>query len=231
MKLKMSTNDVFATLCSIAQSATAPLFTAYRSDLYQHDRDALTEDAQPGDTWLWVLKMCGTWLALVEEDSSFLNAIIASSGGGERFFLIEIGADGRSGCIEEIPEDQLATRLGAIRTNPNRKPRRHYLSTLLQMTFGSQLRDTIAMTDMGEISSRPWQTAYFNAQQNRLRYIIGSTSKDRVLAFHDPIETQGCFRVTITSARGHARIEPIDIRQFGDAARRVRIALGAAEAA
>jgi len=55
---------LYAELCMIAE----PILQHYIEDLEVHDKKTLHTTIKPGQTWLWQVRPCGTWLLRWDED-------------------------------------------------------------------------------------------------------------------------------------------------------------------
>ena len=57
---------LYAELCMIAE----PILRYYIEDLEVHDKKTLHTTVKPGETWLWQVRPCGTWMLRWDEDAS-----------------------------------------------------------------------------------------------------------------------------------------------------------------
>jgi hypothetical protein len=56
---------LYAELCMIAE----PILQHYVEDLEVHDKNALHNIVNPGETWVWQVRPTGTWLLRWDKDS------------------------------------------------------------------------------------------------------------------------------------------------------------------
>jgi hypothetical protein len=211
----MSNLDLYTQMRGLCEQAKqeAGLFTAYQQDLTVHDRSYIADDAQAGDVLLWVIKTCGTWLALIEGTREYARAILNTVATGERIYLIEVDRHTGKlafGRIRPQTLSQAKEAVETLRTKEDRTPRRVYLADQLK-ALG--LDQTIVATDLSRISREPGQSAYLKFEGSLLQVLVPSAGIDRVL--HRPQVTEAtAYRLEVTSAFGHAELHEITPAAF-----------------
>lgn len=189
------------------------LFNAYRQDLTVHDRSYLADDAQAGDCLLWVIKDCGTWLALIDPTRALAQAILGTVGTRERIYLVDVERHTGKlayGRIREVDRQRAKDVVDSLRVRTDRVPRRVYLSDHLQ-ALG--LDQTVVPTDLSRISAERGQCAYLHFEGNLMHLLVPAAGIDRVL--HRPQTSQRTtYRLEVTSSFGHAELHEISPAGF-----------------
>ncbi|MCC6504889.1 MAG: hypothetical protein IT475_05515 [Aquimonas sp.] len=204
-------NTIYQALVALTETSPG-LFQAYKDDLYEIDRDILENEVVDGDIWLWVLKECGTWMTRLMHQRDVLDAIRSVSSPKERWFVIEC-AHGQTGKVTEIQRaDVEAWRAEAIareRRRPTPRPqRRKYIADCVAEITEIPVpwhRDLIAVAGELAVGSAihlvlaKATLEIRDARGKRLRTLVSPTY------FANPVT----YRLTRTSAQGHATIEPV----------------------
>jgi hypothetical protein len=210
--------ELFRAMTQIAEEAAASsdLFSSYKDDLHRHDRDSILNDAQPGDVYLWIIKVCGTWLTLVQP-GGYAEMYLGVTGVSERYFLLQAPGPYREGTITEYARKDIARALEQVPANPSRVPRRRMLMEQLD-TIDPQLRHTVLANELGGISTRPGAIAFVR-RSGATEWVIPSLGKHRTQGA--PSKPATAWKLAITSEFGHASLEAIDDKAFNAAVRRV----------
>jgi len=206
---------MLANMCAIAEQAKAHnLFRHYQDDLHLHDRDTLENDAQEGDTYLWVLKTCGTWLCLID-GSGGTDAVLSVCESNERYFVLGLPGSGRSGSIKEYQRSEIQRAIESVKPLRDRVPRREFFSALLQRIH-PYLANTVIPSDIGDDDRQAGKQILFRVEGTALTALY-PTGKRRTLACSRVDAVAQHWRVRFTSAFGHAELEPITPRVFANA--------------
>jgi hypothetical protein len=198
---------LFNALKLIVESSPAPLFTSFQDDFYRQDKDVITHDIQPGDTWYFSIKECGTYLVLVDKDSEYLQQLMRPIYAPERrHFLISISDAFESGFdIKEYTMDTIAGAVAKVRIYPNRKPARDFLHPIL-MKLEPALKGSRVFSDF---TATKGAVLYLSLTANSVTYISNNgISRTLGLPF-DMYRKTGAYKVKVTSDFGHAELEQI----------------------
>jgi hypothetical protein len=199
-------NTIYQALVALTESSPG-LFLAYKSDLYEIDRDILENDVVEGDIWLWVLKECGTWMTRLMHQRDVLDAIRSVSTPMERWFVIEC-AQGQTGNVTEICQADVETwRAKAIaredrRTTPRPK-RRKFIAECLTEASDIPVRcqpDLIAFAaelNNGEAIDLVLVKSTIEIRDTRGKQL-------RVISSPKYVAIPVTYRLTKISAQGHA---------------------------
>lgn len=199
-------------LCAQAHRE-AGLFRAYHQDLTVHDRSYIADDAQAGDTLLWIIKECGTWLTLVDPGRSHAIALLKTLAVGDRVHLIEVQQHtGRHayGRIRAISPERAREAVDSVRADSNRRPRRVFLSEHLA-ALG--LDGTVIPSDLSRISAKRGESAYLHFERSTVRLLAPSAGIDRVLGRAQQ-SASATYKIDITSNFGHAELHVITAAAF-----------------
>lgn len=204
----------------IAENSPAPLFKMYRDDLYKRDFDIVNNDLQEGDCWYWSVKECGTYLTLADKNSEYLIELMSPKHAPERrHFLIKISKAFEKGYeIQEYSMATIAAAVAAVKIDPNRKPSRQFnfdlITSIEPKLEGSVLFSDFTCSDKGA-------TLYLNVTNNSLSYVTG-TGKTRAIGLPFSFDRQvGAYKITCTSAFGHATLEKIKLGVFQRAQKKI----------
>ncbi len=199
---------LFAKMKKIAEGSPAPLFTSFLDDLYVHDFDIIHHDTQPGDTYYWAVKQCGTYLTLADKNSEYLQELMSPKHSPDRrHFLIEICPELADGFqIKEYSMAEIQQAVNKVRISPNRKPKRQFQYNLLTELV-PELRGSILFSDF---TCSKKAVLYLNVTNNSVSYFTGNKSRSLSIPF-DIFRKVGAFKLTGTSDFGHAVMEPIKL--------------------
>ncbi len=216
-------NDLFSQMDQLCLKARreANLFTAYERDLYVHDRDFVEKDAQSGDTLLWIIKACGTWIALIDENREYAKAILSTVSQNERCYLIEVQRhDGKRayGRIQPVEHSVVARHVDDVVPLTNRTPRRVHLGAHVN---GLQLEGTVFQTELGRISAMPGAVAYVHFVGTQAHLVVPSLGLDRSLYRSRP-EVEAAWKIEITSELGHAELHAVAAASITRVRRRLK---------
>lgn len=191
--------NLFAQMTSLVlDSKKNGLFTHYEADFYHHDKDVVENDFQAGDSWLWIIKECGTTLVLLTPNSEHVKADLSDIVPQHRFFIVSVNTVGGS-VVEYLPSTikEAVSKAGYI---TKRKPRREYCRPLLERHWPT-LDGSVLYSDM---RFEKGEEVFFSVTNNSLSYVIPSRNKARTFPLpFDLNRLTGYFLLTVTSALGH----------------------------
>lgn len=209
--------ELFTKMVQIAESSKAPLFTAYKDDLYRRDKDMVEHDLMPGDVYYFSVKECGTNFVLADKDSEYVQQLMSPKYAPERrHFLISI-LSATEFSITEYNMDTIAQAVNKVRLNPKRVAPRQFgfdvITGIEPMFNGSVLLSDFTMVKDAVL--------YLAVNNNSASYIT-STGKARTVGLPFSLDRKtGVYKITITSEFGHAVCEPIKMSVFTRAQKRL----------